>query len=384
MKRETYIAKTFGGLEEVLASEIKDLGGTNIEIKKRAVLFSGNIELLYTCNLCLRTALKILKPISGFQAIRENELYNKAKKIKWEEILSIKKTFVIESTVNSRYFSHSKYCALKLKDAIVDRFRDKFHIRPSVEKNSPDFKIHLHISDNNCSLYLDSSGEPLFKRGYRRHTNEAPLNEVLAAGLILLSGWKGDSDFIDPMCGSGTIPIEASLWAMNIPPCFGRKEFAFMKWPDFNIELWKTIRSNSLRSKKAHSFSFFLNDSNAEAIKKAKKNIENPGLQGNQFYYSNLSFEKYMPETKNAFMVFNPPYGERMGGEDMISFYSMIGDILKKRFTGTEAWIITGNLKASKHFGLKPSKKITLFNGPIECRFIQFKLYKGSKKSLHE
>lgn len=380
MEKFEIIAKTLFGFEDILADELKELGATDIELLTRAVKYKGDKSLLYKSNLQLRTAIKVLKPIASFEVANEMQLYAKVKKIDWSAYLSPEKTFAIDGIVSSDVFTHSKFVALKSKDAIVDQFREKYGVRPSVDIEDPDLRINIHIADKTCSVSLDSSGQSLGKRGYKQSQTAAPLSEVLAAGIIILSGWDKEREFIDAMSGSGTFPIEAALMAANIPAGSFRN-FTFEKWNDFDSELWRIIKQNAdsrIKPLKNKIKGFDL-DSNAVQI--GRENARRAGVD------KYISFEKkdFMisaPETDNAFVVMNPPYGERLEEKDqMVSFYKEIGDHLKQDYNGADAWIFSGNPEAMKFIGLRPSKKIKLYNGPIECRLNKYEMYRGSKKA---
>lgn len=372
------IAKTFFGLETVLAKELKELGAKSIQTGIRAVEFYGNTELLYKANFNLRTALKILKPIAEVKINNENEFYNAVKSVDWSKYIDLKTTFSVDAVVNSKLFTHSKYISLKAKDAIVDQFREKFEKRPYVDTENPDIFINIHIAHDTCTISLDSSGESLHKRGYRIQATKAPLNEVLAAGMVLLSGWNKSCDLIDPMCGSGTILIEAALIAYNIPPGIYRKSFAFENWPDFNHELWQKVTDEETNSSFNHKI--IGSDISDIAIRIATENIKNASLQ-RKIQLNVSSIEDYVPETKKTGMVItNPPYGERLKENDLEGFYKKLGDRFKTAYPDFNIWILSSNIKALKSFGLHPSEKLTLFNGPIECKFLKYSIYKGSKK----
>ena len=375
------IAKTLYGLEEVLANELKQLGADQVKKGNRAVYFMADKELLYKTNYCLRTAISILKPLFNFTANNDNELYQKVFEIDWSDIFNMKQTFAIEATVYSTLFKHSQYAALKVKDAIVDRFRSKTNTRPTVDTKNPDILINLHISENNCSLSLNSSGEPLFKRGYRVAALQAPLNEVLAAGLIALSGWQPGQHFIDPMCGSGTLLIEAALIAKKISPGTFRKKFSFENWPDFDHEIFGKVKNDSAIEKIISTENRFIGaDLSAKAISIAGNNIKNAFLhQGIELITSD--FKNFLPPVASGVIITNPPYGERMQAGDLIEFYKSFGNILKLNFKNFDAWILSSNIEAMKHIGLHPSKKIKLMNASLECTFNKYTLYEGSKKN---
>ncbi len=374
------LAKCLYGFEEVLEKELLGLGAQQVTKGVRNVSFVGDKGFMYKANLALRTAIKILKPIRSFKVWSEQELYDKVKEIPWENYVFSNGSIAVDATVHSMKFTHSKYVALKTKDAIVDRFRDKTGERPNVDLRFPDLKINVHIERESCTISLDSSGESLHRRGYRSATNIAPINEVLAAGLLLLSGWEGQSDFLDPMCGSGTLLIEAAMIACNIPPNFKRKEFGFERWRDWDEGLYERIEESLM--KRTRDFQFTINgyDNFPAAIRKAKSNIRNAHLE--EFInVQQTDFFQTKKETEGALhMVFNPPYGERLD-VDVKSFYAEIGSTLKHGYPNTDAWFITSNLEGLKHIGLRPSRKIKLFNAKLESRLVNYKMYEGSRKT---
>jgi putative N6-adenine-specific DNA methylase len=372
------IAKTFKGLEEVLAREAISLGAADVKILNRAISFTGDKSMIYKSNLNLRTALKILKPIATFRAKNEVELYKGIYNIEWGNYIDVDQTLAIFTVVSSPYFNHTQYVALKAKDAVVDQFKNLYGKRPSIDTTNPDFHIHLHLVEDECTVLLDSSGEPLNKRGYRINSTIAPINEVLAAGMVLLSQWEGQSNFIDPMCGSGTIPIEAALIAYNIPPGIFRKQFAFEKWKDFDKELFEEVYNEDLPEKK-FNYKIIASDISAGAIRIAIDNAKNAFIQ-NKIEFITQSFEKLIPPEGGGLIMMNPPYGERLKKNDLESFYERIGNQLKKSYSGYEAWIISSNKEAIKRIGLKPSQRIALLNGALECNFLRYNLYKGSMK----
>ncbi len=377
------VAKTFYGFEEILANELRILGAEKITQGNRMVSFYGDTGFMYKANLCLRSALKILKPIAEKKIADNEALYDFVKSINWEDYMFKDDTFAVyATTVNSTTFNHSKYVALKSKDAIVDQFRDKYNERPDVDTTHPDLMISIHISEDICTISLDSSGDSLHHRGYRTATNIAPINEVLAAGLLLLSGWRGQSDFLDPMCGSGTLLIEAAMIACNIPPNLNRKEFAFEKWLDWDMDLFEKIEAAVLKKIRDCAVKISGYDKAPSAIRKAHDNIENANMtdfisiEQADFFESS----KKIDAKKSLHMVFNPPYGERLP-IDIETFYGQIGDTLKKEYPGTEAWFITSDLEALKHVGLRPSRKIKVFNAKLEARLVNYKMYSGSKRT---
>lgn len=369
------LAKTLHGLEDVLADELTILGATNIEKGTRVVSFEGDKTLLYRANLELRTALRILKPFREFKTKHPNHLYKKIRETDWSEFLGLNTTFAITAVTQSKYMKHSKFIALKIKDAIVDQFRDQTGERPSIHTKEPDVALHAYIGrDNVCSLSLDSSGPPLFKRGYRVGVLEAPINEVLAAGMIKLAGWQQDCAFIDPMCGSGTLLIEAALMAYNIPPQLHRNYFCFQKWSDFDKDLWEEVKQNAREQIREFPYPIMGYDKDFKAIKVSSQNIISAHLEG-KVEVKRQNFERLSPPAEKGFIMTNPPYNERIGVEDMRAFYKMIGDRLKQQFTGYHAWLISSNKQALGFIGLRPSKKMTLFNGKLECRFQGYELY---------
>ncbi|WP_417364336.1 THUMP domain-containing class I SAM-dependent RNA methyltransferase [Galbibacter sp.] len=374
------LAKTMFGFEELLEKELKDLGALNVEKGVRSVSFEGDKGFMYKANLCLRTAIKILKPIHSFRVKSEQDLYDKVYRMDWNQYLSYDHTFAIDATVNSELFNHSLYIALKTKDAIADKFREQHNKRPSVDLKYPDLRVNVHIQKNECTISLDSSGQSLHQRGYKTATNIAPINEVLAAGLILLSGWDGQSDFMDPMCGSGTIPIEAAMIACNIPANINRREFAFEKWGDYDQDLFDKIVESSLKRVREFHHKIYALDKVSSAVRKATDNVKNANLSDYIQVEQNDFFQTEKASEEKLHMVFNPPYGERLA-INMEEFYANIGDTLKQKYPHTDAWFITSNLESIKHVGLRPSRKIKLFNGKLESRLLKYEIYAGSKKA---
>jgi len=375
------IAKTIFGLENVLAEELKNLGATDIQVLNRAVAFRGDKGFMYKANYCCRTSLRILKPIENFYLNTTEDLYDKVISINWEEYLDKEGFFVVDSVINESIFSNSQYVSQKVKDAIADQFRKKYGIRPSVDLENPDVRVNVHIYKENCTVSLDSSGESLHKRGYRKAVNIAPISEVLAAGMILLSGWNKKSDFFDPMCGSGTLLIEAAMIANNIPAGYYRNSFGFEKWKDFDAALWDTIRNSVLNRITEFSGRLIGADISEQALKIAHENIHYAKLH-KDIELQQSDFTEKEPVLSSGVMIMNPPYGERIEKENIIGFYKKIGDTLKNKYVGWEAWMISSDIEALKFIGLKPAKKITLFNGPLACKFVKFEIYDGSRKKL--
>jgi putative N6-adenine-specific DNA methylase len=374
------VAKTLFGLEEILAQELKMLGAQAVKIGVRNVQFVGDTGFMYKVNLCLRTALRILKPIHRKNISKIDEVYQAMHGIAWEDIMDENSTFAIRATVMTSESHNSMYVALKAKDGLVDRFRSRVGSRPNIDKDFPDFSIHLYVTDKIVEVSLDSSGTSLHQRGYRSATNIAPINEVLAAGILMLSGWRGDTDFLDPMCGSGTLLIEAAMIACNIPPNLNRKEFAFQKWSDWDNDLYEKIEASSLNKTRSFSYSITGYDKAPSAIRKAAQNISNANLndfikiEREDFFRT----EKLDPD-KSLHILFNPPYGERLP-IDVDVFYNRIGDTLKQSYSGSQAWFITANMEALKHVGLRPSRRIKVFNGKLESKLVKYELYSGTKK----
>ncbi len=373
------IAKTSFGFEDLLIEELNKLGATDISKGIRAVSFSGTLETMYKVNLWSRVALRILKPIGSFPASSEDELYNGIKKIDWSQFLSADETLAVDAVTVKSNITHSLYAALKTKDAIVDQFRDNTGKRPDVDLRFPKVRINVHISSNIASVSIDSSGESLHKRGYRVQQGEAPLNETLAAGMVLLSGWDQKSALTDIMCGSGTIVIEAAMIARNIAPGILKNEFGFERWNDFDAELWTKLIAEA-RNGQLEKLDFPIRgiDKSRQTIQSAIENAKAAGVF-KDIEFINMPFEHYTPEEIEQTIISNPPYGGRITDENLFSLYKEIGDQLKKKYTGV-AWILTANKEAAGNIGLKASRKIQLFNGALECRFLKFEVYKGSRK----
>jgi len=380
---QIYIAKTISGLEEILASELTAIGANDVKVIKRAVSFSGEKKLLYEANLWCRTALRILKPLYSFPASTNDQLYKSIFDYNWENIFSVDNTFAIDSVINESAFTHSHFVSQKVKDAVADKFRSIYGTRPSVDIENPDIRINIHIYKDTCDVSLDSSGDSLHKRGYKVAAGLAPLSEVLAAGLILHSGWKGESNFVDPMCGSGTILIEAAMIAQNIAPGTFKKSFSFMKWKDYDDSLWQRIKNEATEKQKPLNCRITGADIEARAIRNTRGNVISANMQ-KVISLQVASFDEFKPPDGGGVMIMNPPYGERLEQDDIVTFYKSIGDSLKKNYGGYDAWIISSDMNALKFIGLKPTRKITVFNGPLECRFMKFSIYAGSKKDKYE
>ncbi len=374
------IAKTFMGLEPVLAEELTQLGANNVQIGRRMVSFTGDKEMMYRANFQLHTAIRILKPIKHFKARSAEDVYDEVQKIKWDDILDVKKTFSVDSVVYSEEFRNSRFVTYKVKDAIVDWFRDKQGTRPNISVSNPDIRLNIHIAEDNATLSLDSSGESLHRRGYRQEQVEAPLNEVLAAGMILMTGWKGECDLIDPMCGSGTIAIEAALIARNISPGVFRKEFAFEKWNDFDQELFDMIYNDDSQEREFehHIYGY---DIDMKAVNTACLNVRAAGMT-KDITIAQQDFKDFTQPAEKSIIVMNPPYGERISTPNLLGTYKMIGERFKKAFTGNEAWVLSYREECFEQIGLKPSIKIPVFNGSLECEFRKYVMFDGKMKEF--
>lgn len=374
------IAKTFMGLEPVLAQELTELGANNVQIGRRVVSFTGDQEMMYRANFQLHTAIRILKPIKHFTARSADDVYEATKTVDWSQYILPGKTFSVDSVVYSEEFRNSRFVTYKVKDAIVDQFRERSGNRPNISVSNPDVRLHIHISDDDATLSLDSSGESLHRRGYRQESVEAPLNEVLAAGMILMTGWRGETDFIDPMCGSGTLLIEADLIARNMSPGIFRKEFAFEKWPDFDKELFDSIYNDDSRERDFthHIYGY---DVDMKAVNTALLNVRAAGLT-KDISVAQQDFKDFKKPAQEAIMVMNPPYGERISTPNLLGTYKMIGERLKREFAGNTAWILSYREECFEQIGLKPSLKIPLYNGSLECEFRKYMMFDGAMKDF--
>lgn len=374
------VAKTLPGLEEVLAQELTELGADDVVMGRRMVAFRGDKEMMYRANLCLRTALRILKPIAHFEATDADEVYQAVKAVEWEKWLDVEKTFAVDATVYSQEFRHSKFVVYRVKDAIADHFSEHLGKRPSVRLNGADVQLNIHIAERQCTLSVDSSGESLHRRGYRQETMEAPLNEVLAAGMILMTGWRGECDLIDPMCGSGTIPIEAELIARNIAPGIFRKEFAFERWPDFDADLLQRIYNDDSRERD-FNHRIYAYDNAPRAIETARRNMKAAGAL-HDIELKLQPFQQFEKPAERAIIVTNPPYGERISTDDLLGLYRMIGERLKHAMAGGEAWILSYRDECFDSIGLKATRRVALNNGPLECEYRQYELFDGTYRAF--
>ena len=374
------IAKTFMGLEPVLAKELTQLGANDVKAGRRMVSFTGDKETMYRANFQLHTAIRILKPISHFTAKSADDVYEEIRKIDWTNYIGPEKTFAVDAVVFSEEFRHSKFVSYKVKDAIVDQFREKTGKRPNISVANPDVRLNIHIAEDQCTLSLDSSGESLHRRGYRQESVEAPLNEVLAAGMILMSGWQGDTDFIDPMCGSGTLLIEAALIAKNMAPGLFRKEYAFEKWPDFDADLFDQIYNDDSQERefKHHIYGY---DIDIKAVNTALLNVKAAGLSGD-ITIKQQDFKDFTQPQAKSIIITNRPYGERISTPNLLGTYKMIGERLKHQFKGNDAWILSYREECFDQIGLKPSIKIPLYNGSLECEFRKYQMFDGKLKDF--
>ena len=369
------VIKTLQGLEEILMKEVELLGGQNIKKRKRAVECEGKLPFLYEANLNLRTALRILVPVYEFTACNGTELYNKVKIFDWSQFLDISQTYAINNTIFSEYFTHSKYAALKMKDAIADQFQERFDLRPSVNTDKPDILFNLHAYQDKFTISLDSSGRLLNQRGYRERGHQAPLNEVMAAGLLKLANWNKSIPLIDPMCGTGTIIIEAVLMGLNIPPQLNQNEFGFKNWNNFQPVMWNRIKAEAQSKIRSTPLMITGGDIDGDAVALAKRALKKLRM-GRDVQIKNIAFENFIPKFQRGMIITNPPYGERIG-EEVDNLYKKIGDTFKKNFSGFNAWVLSSNISALKKLHLKPSEKMALFNGALQVQFCKYNLKEG-------
>lgn len=370
------VATTYAGLEGVLAEELLALQADDVQPARRAVYFSGNLETLYRANYSLRTALKVLLTIKEFKVLRVDDLYHQAFKIKWEDYFDSTKTFAVQSVVFSDLFDNSMFASLKLKDAIVDRFRKAGLSRPSIDAKNPQVLVNLHIANNVCTVSLDSSGESLHKRGYRTGRHEAPISEVLAAGMLRLAGWKADEALLDPMCGSGTILIEAAMMAKNVRPGELGRSYSFQYWRNYNPQLFEQLGKAS--DHRDFKFKLYGSDVSRAYVDVASKQAEKAQVDDSVILRV-ADFKTLEKKPDCNFMIFNPPYGERLqSGDD--AFYQMVGERLKHQFQGANVWMIS-TAECLKSIGLRPAQKIPLINGSIPCSFRKYEMYQGTKKT---
>ena len=377
------LAKTFKGLEEVLAGELIALGANQVQLERRAVRFSGDKALLYRANLCLRTASRVLVPIASFRAKDTDDIYRQLLALDWDRYMTAETTFAIDTTVYSEQFRNSRFITYRVKDAVADWWNEHAGKRPNVRVTDPDLLLNVHVAQDRVTVSLDSSGESLHKRGYRVANTEAPINEALAAGMLLMAGWHGQCDFYDLMCGSGTLPIEAALIARNIAPGIFRQSFAFERWRDFDAELWSDIYNDD-SAERPFDHHIYGSDTSFYAIQQAEKNVKSAGVQ-RDIELRQIRMEELRPTESSLagapLMMMNPPYGERLASNrDMEELYGRIGTALKHHWAGATAWIISSNEAAMKCIGLRPSKRVRLLNGELDCQFNRYDLFAGSRK----
>ena len=375
--------KTLAGLEELASEELKRAGATHIVPGRRGIAFEGDAKALYTICMHSRFAVRVLRYLTSFEAKTPDDLYRQGARFAWESLLEPDGSFVIDATVHSEGFSHSHFAALKLKDAIVDRFRGKTGKRPSIDKNQPDLRLNLHISAGKVTISVDATGEQLSRRGYRPRTAKAPLNEVLAAGLLALSGWRPGTPLYDPMCGSGTFSTEAALWASGLPVQAGRRHFAFMGWSDFEPDTWREVRAEAMAAIHPVETQIFASDQHPGAVQQTKESLEGADVSS-LVELQQTDFFKLEPRTTKGMLLFNPPYGKRMDPGDIVALYKRIGDQLKFHWSGFDAWIISSNDEALRRVGLRPHKRHPVYNGALECRWVGFSMYRGSKADQYK
>jgi putative N6-adenine-specific DNA methylase len=374
-----YFAKTLAGMERLLKDELIELGASDLSVLRRGIEFGADMPTLFRICLCSRFAIRVLRPVLWFEADNTDALYEEAKKWEWGSVMDPSATFAVDVTVHSEYFTHSQFATLRLKDAIVDHFRTASGIRPNVDRENPDVRIHLHISERQVTISLDASGRPLARRGYRSTGAKAPLSEVLAAGLLAKAGWKPGIPLYDPMCGSGTFTVEAALWADGYPIQWHRRKFAFMDWRGFDEEVWWDVRDDLKAERQLKESIIYTSDKDFGAVSQTRAALSNMELDG-RAELGRSDFFKLVPRTESGIVVINPPYGERLQVEDLDAMYASIGDRLKTYWPGFTAWIISSDFEALKRVGLKHSSRETMYNGPLECRWVGFELYEGSQE----
>ncbi len=363
------------GAEELAAAELAALGISGAQPGKGGVAFSTDRSGLYRANLWLRTASRVLVQLALFPCSSPAELYAGVHAVPWQELITPEMTLAVDCSLRDSALTHSGFVALKTKDAVVDRIRESCGSRPNVDTASPDVRINVHLHKNLCTISLDSSGDSLDRRGYRLERNEAPLRETLAATVVALTGWDGSVPLADPMCGSGTIPVEAALMAAHIPPGFQR-DFGFQRWLDFDKELWEGICADAevgIRRLPVGLITGY--DLDNRALLLAGRNVAKAGLEG-QIHFFHAALQDFRPEGDKGVVILNPPYGKRLGeDDDLRELYCQIGDVMKKYCRGWTGYVLTGNLELAKYIGLKASRRYVLFNGAIECRLLKYDLY---------
>ena len=376
-------AKTLAGLEDLVAQDMKQAGATEVSVGRRGVSCLADLKTMYHLCLHSRFVLRVLRHLTEFDAKNPDDLYRQCARFAWEDLIPVDGTFVVDATVHSEVFTHDHFAALRLKDAVVDRFRGKTGQRPSIDRVRPDVRLHLHIAGNKVTLSVDATGAPLSHRGYRPPQAKAPLNEVLAAGLLALSGWRPGTPLIDPMCGSGTFSTEAALWASGLPVQAGRRQFAFMKWSDFDASAWREVRDESMHEVKAVDTLIWASDNHPGAIRQTRHSLEEADVDG-MVQVSQSDFFNLHPPTDSGAMVMNPTYGEGIDPGNAVGMYEGIGERLKFNCAGFDAWVISSNEEALKRVGLRPHKRIPVFNGGLPCKWVGFQMYKGKKSDQHK
>jgi putative N6-adenine-specific DNA methylase len=380
MKTFNVVARTLFGFEDLLIAELEQLGVTDAVRASRAVKFTADQEMLYRVNLWSRLSLRFMVPVHTFDCRSELQLYDQVRSIPWEEYMGVGDTLAVDAVANRSVMDHSLYVSLKTKDAVVDRFRDRFGSRPSVDLVRPSIRIHVHLSSDVATVSLDSSGDSLHKRGYRRQQGEAPLNEVLAAGMVQLSGWDRSLPLMDPMCGSGTILIEAAMLAGNRAPGLLRGQFGFERWRDYDADAWSGLKADAVKAARPVGVRLLGSDQDAEAVRNARSNARSAGVD-EAMEWAVQPFQEVRPPAGGGMIITNPPYGARLSAMDLLGLYEAMGNAFKRHFAGYTAWVLTANSDAAKHIGLRPSKKIQLYNGSLECRYLKYEMYSGSRKA---
>lgn len=366
-------AQTFQGLESVLAEEIKSLGGQEVRIRKRAVTFKGDKTVLYRCNYCCRTAIDILVPVARGDVKNQDDLYELAQSVTWSDWFKVTKTFAIQTMGTTDELNNTMFSSLKVKDAIVDHFREISDQRPDVDKKWAKIRIVVRVGKDRSSISLSSSGEPLFKRGYRTQTGAAPMNEVMAAGLLKIAGYDGSQPFLDPMCGSGTLPIEAAWIASNTPAGYMRKYYAFHHWKNFDAPLWSKIQQEAMDQRKRISQPILGSDVMRKSVAISRSNAESAEM-GDKIRFAMCSFEDRPEPNGLPLIITNPPYGERLGKHKIEKIYTGIRDKLKSEYGGCSAWIISSSKEGLKMLGMRPNQSIEMKNGGLDVEFCEYQI----------
>ncbi len=381
-QQNTYIAKTFAGLEPVLSNELKELGAQDVQVLRRAVSFSGDLQMLYRVNIWCRTAISILKSVGSFGFDTKESFYEQVRQIPWNTMFLHDKTISVHATAHdSKVFNNTLFMAQLTKDAIVDLFIEKSGDRPNVDTAEAQVRITVNVSRDRAMVSLDSSGDPLFKRGYRKNAGPAPINEVLAAGLIRLMEWDMESDFLDPMCGSGTFSIEAAMMSARMAPGADRKAFGFSHWTGYDESLFREELERAKSLAQPVKAKIYASDLMGYMLDITRQNVMQAGLLGSIVIQKN-DFFLYHPPGKEGWIILNPPYGHRIKHEDLQSMHKQIGDTLKQRFAGYRAAIISSDMTALKFTGLKPDRRTEVYNGPLKCSFNVYDLFAGKRSDF--